>query len=118
MEALSRLAAAPGFVPTEAATWSAAHAACFLGAVGGAFEFLSHAVPRAFAGAARIAPRGAHHDTLDGRDRLFLAINRAASVPFTYHYLKAAWLLPCMKWCAALRARTQPPAAGLRRGAG
>jgi hypothetical protein len=101
MEALQRLAQADGFIATEASTWGLPHAAAFVGAVTVTFELLSHAVPALFAPMpGRIEARGKHHDTLDARDYTFLAINRAASVPFTYHFLKAAWLLPCVKWCA------------------
>jgi hypothetical protein len=67
--------------------------------------------------AARIPTRGRHHDVLDSRDWLYLAINRAASVPFTYHYLRAAWVLPSVKWCAApLRAAPRACAAPARGG--
>jgi hypothetical protein len=99
MEALLALAAPPGFVLHEASTWSLWHAAAFAATVVLIFEALSRAVPAAFAAAGRIPARGAHHDNLDSRDQLFLSINRACSVPFTYHYLKAAWLLPTVPWC-------------------
>ena len=96
---LSRLFEATGFELGDASRWTAAHAASFCLLVVAAFEFLSRVVPFLFVRSGAIPARGRHHDVLDWKDTLCLSFNRCASVPFTYHYLKAAWVLPAVKWC-------------------
>jgi hypothetical protein len=107
--ALAELLSPPGFVPHEASTWSAAHGVMFASAVCFTFEALTHIVPAVFGPltADRIPARGKHHDVLDRQDLVYLTINRAMSVPFTYHYLRTAWVAPFMRWCAPLAARTR-----------
>jgi hypothetical protein len=89
---------ATGFQLEDYTAWSPAHALGFMLLVAGAFEFLNTAVPWLFATSRSIPQRGRHHDVLDATDTLYLAFNRLASVPFTYHYLRAAWVWPAIKW--------------------
>ena len=124
-EALSRLVAPPGVVPHEASTWGVPQGVAFALAVVFTFEALTHIVPAVFSPLTRdrIPARGKHHDVLDRTDLVYLAINRALSIPFTYHYLRTAWVAPFMRWCAPLAPRTPPWDSPLtahrrRRGAG
>ena len=122
-EVLSRLVAPPGFVPEDVATWGPLHGVAFALAVVFTFEALTHIVPAVFSPLTRdrIPARGKHHDVLDRTDLVYLAINRALSIPFTYHYLRTAWVAPFMRWCAPLATRTRArdaPRATQRRGRG
>jgi hypothetical protein len=95
---LGQLFEATGFQLEDFTAWSPAHALGFMLLVAGAFEFLNTSVPWLFATSRSIPQRGRHHDVLDATDTLYLAFNRLASVPFTYHYLRAAWVWPAIKW--------------------
>ena len=96
---LASLFAATGFQLEDYSAWTPAQGCGFVLLVAGAFEFLNRAVPWVFATSRSIPQRGRHHDVLDATDTLYLAFNRLASVPFTYHYLRAAWVWPAVKWC-------------------
>lgn len=86
--------------PEDAATWSPSHCLAFVGLVTATFEALSHVVPVVFGSVrGRIEARGRHLDVLTPKDAFFLLINRAASVPFTYHFLRSLYLLPVVQWC-------------------
>jgi len=86
--------------PEDASTWSASHGLAFVGLVTATFEALSHVVPLVFGSVrGRIEARGRHLDVLTPKDALFLLFNRAASVPFTYHFLRALYTAPVVQWC-------------------
>ena len=97
---VSALFAATGFQLEDWTVWTPAHATAFCLLVVAAFAFLNAIVPLLFSTRRAIPARGRHHDVLDVTDTLFLSFNRVASVPFTYHYLRAAWMWPAVKWCA------------------
>jgi len=99
---LTALFASTGFQLEDASHWTPAQAGCFSLAVMGALGFLNTVVPRLFAGrVASVPAQGSHHDRLDVKDHLFLAFNKLASVPFSYHFLRACWRHPAVHWCAA-----------------
>lgn len=98
---ISRVLDSVGFDLLQPLSWSPLQAGFFSLAVMGALGFLNNIVPLLFARSRSIPAQGSHLDALSPRDRAFLAFNRLASIPFSYHFVRAAWVLPSIAWCVA-----------------
>lgn len=89
--------AAVAYSERESTHWEWWQAGVFAAVIMLGMEVLSRFVDWFFNSLDHIPQKGKHLDKLEGRDRLFITLNRLTAVPFTYHLVSAFSALPTIK---------------------